>query len=44
MTVNIVTRAHSSHQLKHDYYKSDSIEVVELKHSKGKELGESIYL
>ena len=39
MTVSIVTRGHS-HQLKCDYHKSDSMEVVELKHSKGKELGE----
>ena len=43
MTVNIVTKGHS-HQLKHDYHKIDSIEVVELRHSKGKELGESFCL
>ena len=39
MTVNIATRDHS-HQLKHDNHDSDSMEVIELKHSKGKELGQ----
>ena len=38
MTVNIATRDHI-HQLKHDNHDSDSMEVIELKHSKGKELG-----
>ena len=43
MTVNIAIRGHS-HQLQHDNHDSDSMEVIELKHSKGKELGESFCL